>query len=236
MSKIELINPTPATHKVSRFSSQTQCHFGPIYSLERNPSFVKIYLTVGDWQAKIYSEECKESAIIWTKCYKDKPLAGTWSKARFSLFFICRENGVVEAWDLLLDQHDPILSLKLCDRPLVSVTAHENGSQIAVGSADGIMYLVEVSENLVHQQRNDKALFTAMLERETRREKIIEGKLKEMKLKAKTALEEVALQKLREEKQRRLDEERRLDEANKGTPVQHDDGREYLLGNFNSCR
>lgn len=164
----------------------------------------------------MWSEECKESAIIWTRAFADKPLAGTWSRSRFSLFFIGRKSGVFEAWDLLLDQHDPVLSMKLCDQPLISITAHESGELVAVGSAHGTMYLVELSPNLVRQLKNDKSAFTAMLERETRREKIIEGKLKEIKLRAKTALEEIAMKKLKQERLRKIEEERRMEEANRG--------------------
>lgn len=176
---------------------------------------MKIYLTIGDWQAKVWSEECKESAIIWTRAYQDKPLAGTWSRTRCSLFFVCRKSGVLEAWDLLLDQHDPVLSMKICDQPLISITAHESGESVAVGSQEGTMYLVELSPNLVRQLRNDKSTFTVMLERETRREKIIEGKLKEMKLRQKTALEEIAMRKLKQDRLRRIEEERMQEEASR---------------------
>lgn len=164
----------------------------------------------------MWSEECKESAIIWTRAYMDKPLAGTWSRTRCSLFFVCRMSGVFEAWDLLLDQHDPVLSMKICDYPLISITAHESGDKVAIGDQNGTMYLVELSDSMVRQQKNDKSMFTVMLERETRREKIIEGKLKEMKLKQKTALEEIAMKKLRHDRQKKLEEERQLEEANRG--------------------
>lgn len=127
-----------------------------------------------------------------------------------------REDGVLDGWDLLMDQHDPIMSIKLCDQPLISISAHENGEFVSVGSLDGTMYLVEVSPNMAKQHKNDKSFFSAMLDRETRREKIIESKLRELKLRAKTALEEIAMRQLRQERQRRLEEEKRLEEANKG--------------------
>lgn len=42
-------------------------HHGPVYALTRNPLYPKIFLTVGDWTARIWSEEAKESSIMWTK-------------------------------------------------------------------------------------------------------------------------------------------------------------------------
>ena len=45
------------------------------------------------------------------------------------------------------------------------------------------MTLVELSDNLCALQTNEKALVTAMFERESRREKILEARHREMRLK-----------------------------------------------------
>lgn len=42
-------------------------HLGPVYSLQRNPFFPKNFLSVGDWKARIWSEDIRESSIMWTK-------------------------------------------------------------------------------------------------------------------------------------------------------------------------
>lgn len=42
-------------------------HHGPVYALQRNPFFPKNFLTVGDWTARIWSEDIKESSVMWTK-------------------------------------------------------------------------------------------------------------------------------------------------------------------------
>ena len=42
-------------------------HYGPVYALQRNPFFPKNFLTVGDWTARIWAEEIRESSIMWTK-------------------------------------------------------------------------------------------------------------------------------------------------------------------------
>ena len=43
-------------------------HHGPVYSLQRNPFFPKNFLSVGDWTARVWSEDIRESSIMWTKC------------------------------------------------------------------------------------------------------------------------------------------------------------------------
>lgn len=94
-------------------------------------------------------------------------------------------DGVVEAWDLLQQQNEPVLTMKVCDEPINCIRSHESGN-LSVGSQKGVMYLIEVSENMKFSAKNEKPLFTAMLERESKREKILEGKLREIKLKNKT--------------------------------------------------
>lgn len=51
------------------FKFQVKCHYGSICSVTRSPHFIKNYMTVGDWQAKIWTEDNKETSIVWTKEY-----------------------------------------------------------------------------------------------------------------------------------------------------------------------
>lgn len=69
---------TPQEKMVSKF----HCHLGPVLALERNPAYVKNFLTVGDWTAKIWSEDCKESCIMWTNFHKAMLTDGSWSPTR----------------------------------------------------------------------------------------------------------------------------------------------------------
>merc|ERR1712087_984712 len=83
-------------------------------------------------------------------------------------------------------------SLQVCDLPLQSLRVQEQGRLVACGSKDGTTTLLELSEGLFTLQRNEKNLVTAMFERETRREKILDARHREMKLKerAKSQMEE----------------------------------------------
>ena len=45
-------------------------HHGPVYALQRNPFFAKNFLSVGDWVARIWSEDIKDSSIMWTKYHQ----------------------------------------------------------------------------------------------------------------------------------------------------------------------
>lgn len=158
-------------------------HFGPVYALQRNPFFPKNFLTVGDWTARIWSEDIRESSIMWTKYHMSYLTDGCWSPIRPAVFYTTKMDGSLDIWDLVFKQNDPTLSLQVCDEPLHSIRVQDHGSLIATGSKSGTTTLLELSEGLCSLQRNEKALVTAMFERETRREKILEARHREMKLK-----------------------------------------------------
>lgn len=69
---------TPIEKMVSRYHS----HHGPILALQRNPAFLKNFLTIGDWTAKVWAEDCRESPIFWTTYHKPQLTDGAWSPTR----------------------------------------------------------------------------------------------------------------------------------------------------------
>ena len=40
-------------------------HYGPIRALQRNPAFSKNFLSIGDWSARVWSEDINESCLLW---------------------------------------------------------------------------------------------------------------------------------------------------------------------------
>ncbi|XP_072022237.1 dynein intermediate chain 3, ciliary-like [Amphiura filiformis] len=158
-------------------------HIGPVYSLQRNPFFPKNFLTVGDWTARIWSEDIRESSIMWTKYHMSYMTDGCWSPIRPSVFFTTKMDGTLDVWDYLFKQNDPTLSLQVCDEALHCLRVQDQGRLIAAGSHTGTTTLLELSNSLCTMQRNEKALVTAMFERETKREKILESRQRELRLK-----------------------------------------------------
>uniref|UniRef100_A0A8K9X0J5 Dynein, axonemal, intermediate chain 2b n=1 Tax=Oncorhynchus mykiss TaxID=8022 RepID=A0A8K9X0J5_ONCMY len=177
---------TPAEKIVCTYSG----HHGPIYALQRNPFFPKNFLTVADWTARIWSEDIKESSIMWTKYHMAYLSDGCWSPVRPSVFFTVKMDGTLDVWDFLFKQNDPTLSLKVCDEALYSLRVQDNGRFLACGSQLGTATLLEISPGLCTLQRNEKALATAMFERETKREKILEARHREMRLKERSRSEQ----------------------------------------------
>lgn len=172
---------TPAEKIVCTFSG----HHGPIYALQRNPFYPKNFLTVGDWAARIWSEESRESSIMWTRYHMAYLSDGAWSPVRPAVFFTTKMDGTLDIWDLVFKQCDPALSLKVCDDPLFCLRVQDTGCLIACGSELGTTTLLEVSNSLSTLQRNERNIASSIFERETRREKILEARHREMRLKEK---------------------------------------------------
>uniref|UniRef100_A0A9J7Y6M7 Dynein, axonemal, intermediate chain 2b n=2 Tax=Cyprinus carpio TaxID=7962 RepID=A0A9J7Y6M7_CYPCA len=154
-------------------------HHGPIYALQRNPFFPKNFLTVADWTARIWSEDIKESSIISSKYHMTYLLDGCWSPVRPSVFFTVKMDGTLDVWDILFKEKDPILSLKVCDEALYSIRVRDKDSMVCCGSQLGTVRLLKMSPDLCTLQKNEKALVSEMFERETKREKILEGQYRE---------------------------------------------------------
>ncbi|NXX14701.1 DNAI2 protein, partial [Podargus strigoides] len=170
---------TPPENITSTYSG----HHGPVYALARNPFYPKIFLTVGDWTARIWSEDIKESLIMCTKYHHSYLTDGCWSTVRPAVFFTTRSDGTLDVWDFLFKQNSPSLSLKVCNEPLSSLRLQDNGYVVGCGSKLGTVTLLEISSRLCTLQRNEKTLVNAMFERETKREKILEARHRDRRLK-----------------------------------------------------
>jgi len=161
-------------------------HYGPVYSLQRNPFFPKNFLSIGDWTARVWSEDIRESCIMWTKFHSSYLTDGAWSPLRPGVFFTTKMDGSLDVWDYIFKQNDPTLSVQVCDEAIQSMRVHDAGRVIACGSHSGTTTILELSSGLCTLQKNEKNLVGAMFEREAKREKILEARHRELRLKEKT--------------------------------------------------
>jgi dynein intermediate chain 2 len=149
---------TPQDKITASFSGS----LGPIYALQRNPFYPKQFLSVSDWMARVWSEDAKESAIMWTKYCNVELTDGCWSPTRPAVYFVTKMNGCIDLWDICFKQNDPALSIQVCDDALVSIRAHSNGSLVAVGSQQGTITVLELSSGFSQLQSNEKTIVNAV--------------------------------------------------------------------------
>lgn len=179
---------------ISVFDDGPGKHHGPIYSIQRNPTHNKFFMSIGDWTAKIWSEDLK-NPIITTKYHDNYLTGGCWSPTRVGVFYVISMDGFLNVWDFLHRQNEVVYSHKIGNASLSSIGIQGNvqfgGKLVAVGDSNGSVNLLEVCDSLAVPQNGEKAAINAMFERESRREKNLEIREREMK-KTKAQAEEKA--------------------------------------------
>ena len=168
--------PQKAVDISHRYGIEGGKHHGPIYAIQRNPEESKCFLTVGDWTAKIWSEDIN-TPIMTTKYHDTYLTDGCWSPTRPGVFFLTQMDGWMHIWDYHYRQNEIAYSHKVGDCMLTTINVQSNinaakfGSLVAIGDAEGTVTLIELCESLYVPQSNEKLSIKQMLEREYTREK-----------------------------------------------------------------
>merc|ERR1719277_1459914 len=149
-------------------------HFGPVYAVKRNPFHVKYFLSVGDWCAKMWMEELK-GPMLQTPYYSSFVSAASWSPTRPGVFFLCRHDGRLDTWDYYYRMNEVSLSHKVSDSALTTLSVQNQGQLVAVGDSDGVITLLQLCDGLKDIQPNEKVILAQIFDRETMREKNLEG-------------------------------------------------------------
>lgn len=161
---------TPGEHIVGVFNA----HSAPVYSIERHPHNPKNFLTIGDWCAKIFSEEIMFSSIFLTPPGDDWLLDGAWSPTRSAVFFTGGLGGTVRIYDLLTKHDEPVITYTGFPRAVQVVRPHEAGKHVVVGTRGGRCTLISLSDSLAKPIDSERKLFAEMLQREKDRETMVE--------------------------------------------------------------
>ena len=128
-----------------------------------------------------------KTPIMMTKYHSSYLTAGCWSPSRTGVFYVTRMDGVVDIWDFFFSQNEVAYSHKVGDAGLSSIsvqgTTHGGGRLVAAGDVNGTVSLLQVSESLAEPQTNEKNAILGMFERETKREKNLEARARDIKKK-----------------------------------------------------
>jgi len=151
-------------------------HHGPIYSIERNPIHYKNFLTVGDWTARVWVEDLK-APIMTTRYDKSWLTAACWSPTRPGVFFTTKDDGTLDVWDIYYKQNEPTFSTKVTDASLCAIKVEKSrGNLLAIGSKDGTCTVLQISAGLYESHADEKKEMGDMFEREMKREKNLENR------------------------------------------------------------
>jgi len=178
-----------AKNPADRLGLVYEGHCGPIYALQRNPFWPKFFLTIGDWTVRLWNDELR-GPVMTSKYFMNYVLDATWSPTRPGVFLSTKMDGTLDVWDYYHKQNDPTLTLQIDDDGLYTVSMQEAGSLLATGSVDGSVYLLELSPGLCQMQQNEKKVFAEMVDRESKREKNLEARAKELRAREKRMAEQ----------------------------------------------
>jgi dynein intermediate chain 2 len=153
----------------ARYGVEQGKHYGPIYSIQRNKAHPKYFMTVGDWQAKIWCEELRYHPIMQTRYHQSYLTGGCWSETRPGLFFLTRMDGFLDVWDFYYRQNEVAYSQKISDSVLTSIQTQ--GSMAAIGDSNGTVSMLSLCRVLYEADKNEKDHMQNIFERETLREK-----------------------------------------------------------------
>ncbi|KAF0975803.1 hypothetical protein FDP41_005130 [Naegleria fowleri] len=158
-------------------------HHSSAFSVQRCPFNPKYFLSIGDWTARIYHDDIWKNPLIETKYSENYLTDGCWSPTRPGVFFTTSTDGSFSVWDILHSHSKPVVSLQLTSS--LHCVSTSNGKHLAVGDRDGGVSYIELSDDLSgyfngapRVIQDEKNAINDMLDRETRREKALEQKVK----------------------------------------------------------
>ncbi|NXA31614.1 WDR63 protein, partial [Eudromia elegans] len=150
-------------------SQKHAVHDGVVHTVQRSPFFKDIVLSVGSWNFAIWKEGLATGPILQSSCSAVRYTVGQWSSTRPGVFFIGREDGTIDIWDLLEKTHEPSqfqsisISMITCIRPWI---ASAKQHFLAVSDDSGVLHVLEISWTLSHPSSNEHASVLHYFERE----------------------------------------------------------------------
>ncbi|ESN93763.1 hypothetical protein HELRODRAFT_88238 [Helobdella robusta] len=166
-----------AVEKVSTVYTGVQK--SPVYSLQRNPFFLKNFLSCSAYQIRFWSEDWKESSIWCSREFTSHATFSCWSPTRPSVLYTAMANGMISCWNVLLNQKEPVFKMPISKQALRCMKMFENGKFLVVAGDDGMTTLLRASDDLVVAEKNEKKELGEFFDRETKREKNLEAMRRE---------------------------------------------------------
>lgn len=146
-------------------------HDGAVHTVQRSPFFNDIILTVGGWNVAIWKEEVLTGPLLQTCCAPKRYTAGHWSLTRPGVFYIGREDGYVDIWDLLEKTHEPAQSQSICITMITYIKPWTFSSKqqfIAIADYYGTLHILEIPWTLSHPSTNEVSSVNYYFEREVK--------------------------------------------------------------------
>ncbi|XP_074763348.1 dynein axonemal intermediate chain 3 [Athene noctua] len=167
-------------------------HTETINVLQRSPFFKDIILSIGGRNFAIWKEGVTYGPILQSSCSAGRYTTGHWSLTRPGVFFIGRDDGNIDIWDLLKKSHEPSHFQNMSKSMITFISpwiASPKQHFLAVSDDLGVLHVLEICQKQSHPSRNEHANVLDYFEREVKYLKYREQEFQEYQdLQAKTEL------------------------------------------------
>ncbi|KAM6455292.1 dynein axonemal intermediate chain 3 [Liasis olivaceus] len=146
-------------------------HDGLVHTVQRSPFFKDIILTIGGWNFAIWKEGVTCGPLLKSSCTAKRYTVGHWSLSRPGVFFIGREDGNIDIWDLLEKTHEASQTQNVCIALITSIKPWIYSSKqhfLAVADDFGTLHILEISWTLIHPSSNERSSVLHYFEREVK--------------------------------------------------------------------
>ncbi|XP_073501351.1 dynein axonemal intermediate chain 3-like [Phyllobates terribilis] len=144
-------------------------HDGLVHTVQRSAFLKDFALTVGGWNFAIWKEGVTSGPILQSCCTQKRYTTAHWSLSRPGVFFIGKEDGNVDIWDLLEKTHEPSQTQNIsaaaitCIKPwIMSAKQHF----LAVADDSGTLHVLQIPWTLHHPSANESTAVLHYLDRE----------------------------------------------------------------------
>lgn len=144
-------------------------HDGLVHTVQRSPFLKDFVLTVGGWSFAIWKEGVTNGPILQSCCTQRRYTAAHWSLSRPGVFFIGKEDGNVDIWDLLEKTHEPSQTQNISAAAVTYIKPWIVSAKqqfLAVADDGGTLHVLEIPWTLYHPSANESAAVSHYLDRE----------------------------------------------------------------------
>ncbi|NXQ30776.1 WDR63 protein, partial [Alaudala cheleensis] len=141
-----------------KHSQKYALHTEIINTLQKSPFFEDIFLSIGGQKFAIWKEGVTNGPILQSSCSVGRYTAGQWSLTRPGVFFIGRDNGNIDIWDLLKKTHEPSYFQSISKSVITFISSSSASAEqhfLAVSDNLGVLHILEICQELCHPSSDE---------------------------------------------------------------------------------
>ncbi|KAI2649391.1 Dynein axonemal intermediate chain 3 [Labeo rohita] len=143
-----------------------------VNTVTRSPFFKDIILTVGSFSFAIWKEGVTNGPILMSAFSRTMRTVGHWSLSRPAVFFIGKEDGSIEIWDLLQNTHEPSQSQNISSAAITCIRTSCISSKqhlLAVSDRLGTLHILQIPWTLRRSSNSERQIVRKYFEKEEER-------------------------------------------------------------------